>query len=530
MRNRSESNVYVPRRNLLNRLRALRVGPLLVGALAVALLALVACGEEEPTTPTPSGLKSGGTLKVGMIASFSTIDPPLLLELPDLNIGQHTYDTLVMRNPDLSYQPMLAESWEPNADATQWTFNLRKGVKFNHGKEFKAEDVVYTIERLIAVDSPLASTFPEDMKVVAADEYTVRFEFSTPYAPLLDSLVKYHALITPSDVDPVRFKTETLGTGPFIMTEHVIGERTVFKRNENYWWEGHPYVDEVIFVYLPDPTSRAEALKAGTIDVLYDMDASSVPAIESHPDTRVAQAPTGGYMNLAMIVTKPPFDNVLVRKAIQAATDRQAILQGAQFGMGGIAYDHPITPTDPFFNAECTPPDYDIDLAKDLLVQAGYPNGIDLTLYTSTSGASMVEMATIMKERAEPAGINIEIEVMSEDGYWSEGWLVKPFTTVWWGGRPPHEATSIIYKTGGSWNEAFYSNPEVDRLIAEGATSADPEARKKAYGELQCLLIDEVPRIVPVFLPGLLGLRPDVRGIEPMWDKMLQLHRTWLDR
>ena len=497
---------------------------LIVAALAMTLV-IVACGGDDG-----DGGKSGGTLKVGMVAAFATIDPPLVTELAPLNIVQHTYDTLVMRNPDLTHQPMLATSWEPNADATQWTFKLRKGVKFHHGKEFKAEDVVFTMDRLIEVGSALAGTFPEGMKVVAVDDYTVRFEFIKPHAPLLDSLVKYHAMITPSDVNPERFLNETLGTGPFIMTEHVTGERTVFKRNENYWWDGHPLLDEVIFVYLPDPNARAEALKSGLVDVIYDLETASVPTLRDHPDTLVAVAQTGGYMNLAMDVTVPPFDNVLVRKAIQAATDREAILQGAQLGLGGIAYDHPITPTDPFYNAACTPPAYDTDLAASLLAQAGYADGIDITLYTATAGASMVEMATIMKEKAAPAGINIDIVVVSEDGYWSDVWLVKPFTTVWWGGRPPHEALSIIYMSGAKWNESKYSNPEVDRLILEGASAAGTEARKQAYGELQCLLIDEVPRIIPVFQPGVLGLRKDVRELEPMWDKMLQLHRTWLDR
>ena len=522
MRNTSKTGEHVLRRTLRKRLWALRVGPFLLGALALGLLAFVACGSDDE--------KTGGTLRVAVTPEFNTIDPPLLSALSDLNIAQHTYDTLVMRNPDLSYQPMLATSWEPNDDATQWTFNLRKGVKFHHGKEFKAEDVVYTIERMFEVESALASTLPEDMKVVAVDDYTVRFDFMEPYAPLLDTLVKYHALITPSDVDPERFKTETLGTGPFIMMEHVIGEFTHFVRNEDYWWEGHPLLDEWFFIYLPDPTARAEALKAGTVDVIYDLDTASVPTLRDHSDTLVAVAPTGGYINLAMNVTKPPFDNVLVRKAVQAATDREAVLQVSQFGLGGIAYDHPITQTDPFFNPDCAPPDYDTELAKDLLAQAGYPDGIDLTLYTSTAWGGMVDMATVMKERAAPAGINIDVEVMPEDGYWTDGWMVEPFVTVGWGGRPPHEAMSIVYKSGAAWNESFYNNPEVDRLIAEGASAGDSEARKKAYGELQCLLIDEVPRIIPVFSPGVLGLRQDVRGLEPMWDKMLQLHRTWLDR
>ena len=484
-------------------------------------------------TPTPQVAvevtRPGGTLKVGMLADHTTLDPPLVVGVPDLSIIVHAYDNLVMRNPDLSLQPMLAESWEISDDATQWTFNLRQGVTFRHGKPFTAEDVVYSMNRLVEVESPLAGTLPEDMKVVAVDDHTVRFEFISAYAPLLDTLVKYHAVITPSDVNPERFRTETLGTGAFHMTEHVVGEYTRFERNENYWWEGHPPSDELFFIYLPDPTARAEAIKSGAIDILYDMETATVAALRGSSDVIVKQAPSGGYMNLAMDVRTPPFDNVLVRRAIQAATDRQAILDGAQLGLGGIAYDHPVTPTDPFFNDACKPPDYNPALARELLAQAGYPNGIELTLYTATAGAAMVEMATVMKEKAAPAGIDLEIVVLSEDGYWSEGWMVKPFTTVWWGGRPPHEAFSIVYPTGAPWNESFYSNAEVDSLIEQGATTVDPDARRQAYYDLQCLLIQEVPRIVPVFRPVIWAVRSNVQGVEPTWDAVLQVHRGYVE-
>jgi peptide/nickel transport system substrate-binding protein len=441
----------------------------------------------------------------------------------------HMYEALVRYDELGQMEPMLAESWDISTDATQWTFNLRQGVTFRHGKEFTAEDVVYSMNRLFEVESPLAGTLPEDMKVVAVDDHTVRFEFSSAYAPLLDTLVKYHAVITPSDIDPERFATETFGTGAFHVVEHVVGEYTRFERNESYWWEGHPPSDELFFIYLPDPTARAEAIKAGVIDVLYDMETATASALRDSSDIIVKQAPSGGYMNLAMDVRKPPFDNVLVRRAIQAATDRQAILDAAQLGLGGIAYDHPVTPTDPFFNEACKPPDYNPALAQELLAQAGYPNGIELTLYTSTAGAAMVEMATVMKEKAAPAGIDLEIVVMSEDGYWSDGWMVKPFTTVWWGGRPPHEAFSIVYPTGAGWNESFYSNPQVDALIDQGATTVDPDGRRQAYHDLQCLLIQEVPRIIPVFRPVIWAVRTNVQGVEPTWDAVLQVHRGYVE-
>ena len=494
---------------------------LLAGLMALILLA-VACGGDDD--------KSGSILRVGMLSDHVSFDPPLVLGMPDIVTIQHTNDVLVFRNPDLTLQPALAESWKSNADGTQWTFNLRKDVRFHHGKEFKAEDVIFSFNRLFEVDSPLASVMAKPTDIVALDDYTVRFDFASPNAVLLESLVKYQANISPSDIDPERFTTETFGTGPFIMTEHITGERTTFKKNPDYWWDGHPLVDELVYVFLPDPTARAEALKAGAVDVVFDLETSSVASLEAHQETDVIIAPSGSYMNLWMDVRKEPWDNKLVRKAMQAATDRQAILQGAQFGMGGVAYDHPITESSPVFNPSCKPPDYDPALAKDLLAQAGYPNGIDLTLYTSTSGAAMVEMATVLKERAAPAGIDINIQVMSEDGYWSDGWLVKPFGTVWWGGRPPYEAFSVVYASGAAWNESYWSNEQFDTLLAEALGQGDLEEQKRIFGELQCLVVEEAPRIIPVFRPVILGVRKDVRGMAPMWDATMSLHRAFLDR
>ena len=473
--------------------------------------------------------RSGGTLGVGLRAEHCTFDVPLLGCIPDIAIVHHVYDTLVQRDPKTrEVVPMLAESWEASPDLMSWTFYLRQGVKFRHGKEFEAGDVVFTFNRLFEVGSPLASALDSITDIVAVDDYTVRFDLNRPNALLPEAMSSYQAHITPSDIDPGRFATETFGTGPFTLEEFVVGERAVLKRRGDYFLEGLPYLNALEFVYLPDPQTRAEYLKAGRIDVIYALGTEYVSTIAEHPETRVSEATSAGYMNLAMIVTEPPFDNILVRKALQAVTDREAILQAAQLGRGGIAYDHPITPDDPVFNDRCAPPEYDPDLAKRLLAEAGFPNGINLTLYTSTRGAPMVEMAMVMRERAAPADINIDVQVMPADRYFTDVWMVKPFSTVWWSGRIPDDALSIVYKSDAVWNESFYNNLRVDELIITARGEPSLESRKRIYGELQCLLIDEVPRIIPVFRPVFLGLRNDVRGVSASWDNFLYLREAWI--
>ena len=211
---------------------------------------------------------------------------------------------------------------------------------------------------------------------------------------------------------------------------------------------------------------------------------------------------SASYLNMAMRTDIEPFDNVLVRQAMQAATDREAISQVALAGQGIIANDHPIPPSDPHFAPECTPPAYDPDLAKSLLEQAGYPDGIDLTLYTMDE-QSMPAMAVAFKESARHAGIRVEIERRPADAYWAEVWLVVPFTTVFWLGRSPDEALSIVYLSDASWNESYYENPRLDELIKKARGQSNLEERKQTYKEIQCLLVDEVPRIVAVFQPML---------------------------
>ena len=530
---------------------------LAAAALVVAVLGLAACGGDDATptptatspaptattVPAPTGPdpahtfrtevgKYGGTLTLGMAAEHTTFDPPMVATSADINVVDQTYEQLVEHNPDLTFQPLLAESWVVSDDLTEWTFFLRQGVKFHHGKEMKAEDVVYSYDRLLELESPSADTFSSIIdRVVEVDEYTVRFELTSGNAFLLDSLaLLYHFKILPSDIDPARFTNEVFGTGPFIMTENVIGERTVFTKNLDYWWTGYPYLDEVIFIYLPDPQSRLEALKAGTVDYHRYTPLTEVAELEANPNVRVSIVSSTSYIHMNLDVTVPPTDNILVRQAIQAATDRDAINQSAFLGRGSIGADHPIPPFDPHFNETALPPDYDPVLAKSLLEQAGYPDGIDIILYTSTNpGAPMLEFATVMQQKAAPAGIRYQIRVMPEATYWDQVWLVEPIYTSYWAGRTPDAHLSLSVLSDSGWNEAHYVNPRVDELIVLARTQGELADRRATYGEIQEILVENVPRIIPVFQVVVNAMATNVRGMESDPGAWFWLRYGWLD-
>ena len=468
--------------------------------------------------------KYGGTLTVAMVADHVTLDPPLTTSVVDIAITQNIYDNLLMIQPDSSVKPELATSWEANDDLSSYTFHLRKGVKFHHGKDFKAEDVLFSFKRLLdpEIDSPARPTYSSVIKdVVAVDDYTVRFDLQGPNAFFPDSLSIYQARITPSDVDVKRFHLETFGTGPFKLVENLFGQRTTMERNDDYWEEGKPYLDEIVILNIPEPVTRVEALKSGDVDVVYRMEVQSALGLVGNPDVVALELASPGNRGLDMDNTVAPFDNVLVRKAIQAAADRDAIHQAAFLGKGAVAYDHPFPENDPLHNFGARPPEYNIELAKDLLTQAGYPDGIDLTLYTSTVSPGLVEIAVAFKESAAPAGIRVDVVRKPEDGYWDVVWGVEPFTVVSWFGRANvDQSLSIQYHSEGSWMVSRYdptklgASPNSDELI-ERARGERFEQQKETYAELQALLIEEVPRLNLVYVPIIWGARSDVRGITP---------------
>lgn len=483
-------------------------------------------------TAPSGGPKYGGTLRVTLFSDNTTLDPPMQLSTNDIITTQSTYDNLVMVQPDLTMKPELATSWRASDDLKSYTFELREGVKFHHGKDFKAEDVVFSYNRLLdpILDSPARTTMGiiEHMEVLG--DHTIRFDLGSASAFFPETLSMYQARITASDIDPARLTSESFGTGPFMLTEYLPGERTVMARNPNYWEEGRPYLDEVTFILIPEPETRAEALKSGDVDLIYLMQHTSARSINDHTDTTVLETASPSYLNLAMDTRVPPFDNKLVRQAIQAATDRESIRQTALLGRGSVAYDHPISPNDPHFAPQYAPPDYDPELAKSLLAQAGFPDGVDITLYTSTAGTGMVEMAVTFQAQAAAGNVRVELKQMPEDAYWANVWMQEAFTTVFWNGRPPDQALSIVYLSDANWNESFYKNPTLDNLIVKARGQLNLADRQETYAEIQRILIDEVPRIVVVFQPILLGARNDVRGIAPHPETHLILSDGWLDR
>ena len=478
---------------------------LAVSVLAVGLFG-IACGDD----------RSGGILNVALGQDINTLDPAFHASTAEITTALHAYDNLVWRQHDGTLKPMLAESWEGNSDLTSYTFYLREGVKFHHGKEFKAEDVVYTFKRLIdpEVGSPALGALISIKDIVAVDDLTVRFDLDGPNSFLPDTLSLYQGRILPSDIAIDQLAVAEYGTGAFTIDEFLPGESSVYTRNPDYWDADNVQLDGMVFFYIPEPETRVQGLKGGSIDVVGSMEIAFVEGIVSHPDTRISETGSASYLNFAMDSRVEPFDDIRVREALTLLTDREAIRQVALFGRGLIGNDHPIPPNSPYYDQSQTLTPYDPAAARALLAEAGYPNGLEIDLHTSTVGAGMVELAVAFKESAAAGGVKVNVIQAPEDKYWGDIWLTEPFTVVTWNERNPDQAFSIVYHSDAPWNESNIKNPAVDALLAEARGQATLEGLKAKYGELQALVRADYGRIIPVFKPIIMGLRNNVQGVE----------------
>ena len=521
-------------RTFLHRARALKhLAPMVM----VCATLLAACGGSTITpagtvTPapaiaagpgTPQTTAGGGqerlqlvTLLITTSPDFTTLDPARVLTNPDIYVAQALFENLVARGADGTLEPQLAESWQPNADSTEWTFTLRSGVKFHNGKDFSSEDVVATFKRLLDPEtkSPALPVLDIISDIVAVDPSTVRFDLSGP-SSLLPELVSIpQAKIIAAGKEPDDRISSAVGTGPFQIEHHSAGSRTVLKKHDGYWAEGQPRLNQLTFLATPALKTRVSGLAAGQVHIVFPIEASEAKKLEGTSSVIVTQIPASSFVSLSMDVTSAPFDNKQVRQAFRAAIDRQALVDEVLGGDGVVANDHPIAPSDPLYWSGQQAAEFDVEAAKALLAEAGFGDGVDVTLHTSSVRPGMAAIAAAIKEMVEPAGFRVEIEESAERGYVPDVWLKESFATMTWNQGLPDETLALMYRSDSLLNASNYSNPELDDLLKLARTQLDEAERRATYEQIQQILIDDVPAIIPVFMPVFVSLLDSVDGIK----------------
>jgi peptide/nickel transport system substrate-binding protein len=516
-------------------------------ALMLSFL-LTACGAggSTPTgsgtsgsTPTGSGgaaqlapgtPKQGGSLTIGLNGEIDKIDPHKSVTIVAFQVNQTMYESLVTANDQLdNVVPQLAEKWD-QPDATTYIFHLRKGVKFHNGKELKAEDVLFSYERIMAdaTGSPRKTDFKLVEKMEQVDEYTVKLTLQTPFAPILSKLENLR--IMPKGEND--FDQKPIGTGPFQFVEWVSGQKIVAKAFPDYWG-GAPYLDQIVFRPIPEAATKLVELKTGGVDMLNEVPFKDIAALEKEANLQVYRTNSVVRDHLGFNVGRKPFDDKLVRQAIAWAIDREGIASALMYGYAKPAHMAIPDSNWAFLPAAATAYGYDLKKAKELLTQAGYPNGFETTIKVSPTYPEQVKMAELIQQSLSEIGVKVNIlqlewstwikEVISEKNFDMEIVLIS-------GGMDPDDFLYQWYRSGEPFNFLNYNSPTYDETIQKARVAVDADERKVQYHKGQQVLLDEMPVAHIIYRDAVMAAGKHVKGfvMTPRYD--MRFAKVWLDK
>ena len=500
--------------------------PLALALAALLILALAAIPVHAQ--------KRGGVLKIAVPSVKPGLDPAHTTTGDGYMLTQMIFSNLTRVDENLEPKPQLARSWEASADSSVWTFHLVRGAKFHNGREVTADDVVFSLERIL--DPKTASRGAKALgpikRVVAKDRYTVVFELTGPYAELPLQLGNTFARVLAKE-NIEKLGREPIGSGPFKLKEYQPGSRVILVRNPDYFEKGLPYVDEVHQVYLKEYAAQISALSAGEIQVMYLVPVEIVPQLLKDPGVQVLEVPSPSFQPIHMFVSKKPTSDIRVRQALRFAADRKAMLQAATGGHGVLGNDTPVPPSSKWFNRSVPQRERDVTRARQLLAEAGYPGGFDITLYTSSGRPGLEEAAIAFREAAKEAGIRVKIESVEIARLYSE---ILRTPRDWglvhnnWFGRPTIDETITPYVfTKSVWNYTDYSNPKVDGLLTEAVRMVDFEKRKRLYDEVQKILSEEGPDLTAYFRNYVSAIRKNVKNYKLIPVQYVDFREVWLE-
>lgn len=491
---------------------------LLPGAFVLALV-LAACAaptSNAPTAETGGGLVGPkGTLRVAIQPLVQT-DPALISSDSEVLVANSVYDYLVDIDP-VSNEPTgrLATAWSVSNDGLTYTFTLADGVTFHDGSPLTAADVVYTFDRLRDADAGYAtsSLYTNIASIEATSDLEVTFTLTGTNPFFLYDLSDNHALVIR---DGTTDATDFNGTGPFKVESYSPEDRIILAANPDYFIDGQPGVDHVEIIFFADESAMVDALRGGQVDLVMRMSTPLFESLKGMDGITTIDIPTNGFDLIRLRSDRAPGNDPRVIQAMKLATDREAILELVQQGYGAVGNDSPIGPLlTAYHDPNVKPPARDVQAAHDLLEAAGYGDGLDLTIHVPNSGGRP-DLAAVLKEQWAEAGINLEISVEPEDVYYGDdGWLEVDLGITGWGSRDyPQFYLDTMLVTGAKWNESHFADPEFDALAQTAGSTLDENARVQAYAQIQQLLAERGPVIIPYYFPQFAAFSDQLLGFQ----------------
>lgn len=494
-------------------------------ALAVGGLVVPRGARAQGTSGTPGASKPGNqTIRVAHLMPAGAVDPLTVTDAGALCLLNQTGEFLANDDANGHLQPALALSWQPNAKADVWTFKLRPGVKFHDGQPFGAKDVVATFDRL--ADPASGSAALSVLKGVLSkggtklvDEHTVAFHLDAPNGnfPYYVSSDNYNAVLLPANYAG-NYEKSFIGTGPFKLERYETRRGASFVRNDAYWGE-KALPARVQFAFYADEQAQILALQGQQADVMGTFTVQGGIGILNNPDFKVIGVRSSAHRQIHMRNDVPTFKDKRVRQALALALDREVLVRGLFKGRAVVGNDSPFAPIFP--STSGTVPQRKIDLARarQLLAQAGVANGFDVTL-TTEKYMEIPDLAVVVQNAAKAIGVRIALKVESQSQYYGAGtygksdWLDSPLGITDYGHRGvPNVFLNAPLTSGGTWNAAHFRNPQYDKLVAQFAATLDVAAQKQVAAQIETLLLDETPVIIPYFYDQLIAQRTALSGV-----------------
>lgn len=488
--------------------------------------------------PAPEGMaKPGGILRIGGERDAADLDPHTTRVGWDINIMQNVYSGLVRAGTDILPKPALATHWEFKTP-TQLEFTLREDVKFHNGRELTSADVKYSLERILDPNVPAgyASTISSIESIETPSKYKVVLNLKRPDSAIVTNLsLPAMAIVAEEAVKPmpVGLKDGMMGTGPYMFKEHIKGQRLVLVKNPDYYEKGKPLLDELHFIPLVDQTARTNALRAGQVDFIEPVPPKDVGALRRDRNINVTGGPNLSFVNVSLNTSKKPFDDVRVRQALAYAIDRKEIGEKAFDGFAQPLWGPPLIP--PFW-AGNTEKYYELnrEKAKQLLAEAGYPNGFKTSMRIGTTSYHAA-LAAVVQSELKKIGVDVEIKA-SDSSSANRDWRTGNFEMYpirWWGSDfvDPDGALTPLFTCNGSYNNSKFCDPELDKLIAKGLDATSTEDRKEAYRVAMKRLAEQQPWVFLVAFDRFQAMRSYVKGYTAYPNASQYAFReVWLDK
>ncbi|MBM1221778.1 ABC transporter substrate-binding protein [Ponticoccus sp. SC2-23] len=455
------------------------------------------------TTQAAAQPSRGGTFRWGIHDgnTSDTHDPGTYVTRTMIFLGHTHRSYMTMINGDGSLGPDIADSWEASADASEWTFELNRNASFHSGRPVTADDVIasFNHHRGEGTTSAAAALLSDVEDIVKDGDHTVRFVLAGGNADLPWLMTDYHFAICPANDDGTIDWQSGDGSGPYKIEDGQFGVRFYLTRHEGWHGEG-AYFDAVEMITLNDPNARQTALLTGDVDAVSLIELRTMSLLARDPNITIHNIPSAGAITMPMHCDTAPFDNPDVRNALKLSIDRDDIIEKITFGAATKANDFHHSPAQPYWPDDIPQREYDPDQAKSLLARAGM-EGLTVNLSTADSVyAGAVDMAVLYAEHAKAAGININVVREPNDGYYSDVWLVKPFTLVSWGARPtPDVMYTLAYKSDAAWNESRWQNERFNELLIQAKAELDDTRRAEMYREMGMLARDDGGTVIPFF-------------------------------